>query len=346
MKIATEDFARLAASAAKVANDKHANPVAKFVRLEASGGKLRATATDFDYWLERSAPCDGDLPVLLVAAKQLDEVAKALKADTLDVTADATHLHIKAGKSKRKLAIQPADAFPTLPEVDGEGVSVERAALMTALEFCQPYVDAGRGQVFGGVHISNGNSYATDGKAMARYAHGLDMPGVTLATAFIKALSDNLPDGEIAIVVGERRIEASWSEGSVAGPLVEGQYPDVERIIPRDASTTIAVDCDALSRAVAGVKALSDGRNLIALDVGDSVTLTGRATDGEATDELDATRDGKPLSIGFNAMYLERIGKGFAKQGLHIEMNGDSAAAKITSPDDDRKLVVVMPMRI
>ena len=149
MKIATEDFARLAASAAKVANDKHANPVAKFVRLEASGGKLRAMATDFDYWLERSAPCDGDLPVVLVAARQLDEVAKALKADTLDVTADATHLHIKAGKSKRKLAIQPADAFPTLPEVDGEGVSVERATLMAALEFCQPYVDAGRGRCAG-----------------------------------------------------------------------------------------------------------------------------------------------------------------------------------------------------
>lgn len=348
MKIATEDFNRLASAAASVADDKAPNPIARMVRLEAIDGALTARATDMAYWLSLRAPCDGGLAPVLVSASKLADVVGKLKADTIEVAIDADGLHIKAKGSKRKLAVHPSDAFPMLPPVGGEPMTLDGGRFKECLAFCMPFADPGR-TPYDGVNLSGNAFAATDGKTMARieYGKGLDAQSAIFPVALIKAIDKIAPDGELTVRVDRTKASVAWAEGELSGPMIEGTFPDVSRIVPTDADATVTVPTPLLAGAVASVRALGDGRACIALSIEASgLTVAARSADGEATDNIPCTVAGDDRIVGVNAAYLDRVCKGFGKSDLIIGVRGESDAMKFTSDEHADRLAVVMPMRI
>lgn len=348
MKIATEDFARLAAAAATTAKDKSPIPACTMVRLEATGGTLAASATDMEYWLSMSAPCEGDMAPAMVLASKLNDVASKLKSDTVELSLDGDALHLKAKGSKRKIAAMPADSFPQLPATGGDSVAVDAARLKECFAYCLPYTKAGGREYERGVRLEGNRMRATDGATIGQINYGdIELPVATVPIAWIKAFSAVVPDGEVNMIVSDKAVAAEWPEGRISGPLIDGAYPDTDRATPRNTETNAVLDAQALQAAVAGVRALSDGRSAVGLNIeADGVDVFAKSQQGEAVDRIEGNLAGEPLMIGFNADYLDRVMRGFGKASVQIGANGAAGAALFTSNEASDRQAVVMPMRI
>lgn len=213
MKLATEDFARITAACARIADERHAVPAFRNVHLSASDGMLTAMASNGEYWLTLRAPCDGDLPTILAPAGKLSDAVGKLVADNVDVTVDDAALHIKAKGSKRKLQAMASDAFPQ-PDVDrGESLAVDVARLLECFAFCVPFANDDQTQPsLNGVHLSVRDGQlraaATDGNAVVECVYGdaADIEPATVPTGFATEIGKLGIATDAMLVFSERKV--------------------------------------------------------------------------------------------------------------------------------------------
>lgn len=130
--------------------------------------------------------------------------------------------------------------------------------------------------------------------------------------------------------------------------LIEGTYPDYERVIPVDNDKILEIDAVALTTVVDRVSSLSEKSRAVRLTIAkDMVTVSAaNAEEGSAQDEVEAKYDGPSIDVGFNYMYLEDVLKQI-KGGLVRMAFADSASPTVlTDLSDPAVLFVLMPMRV
>jgi DNA polymerase-3 subunit beta len=197
---------------------------------------------------------------------------------------------------------------------------------------------------------------ATDGHRLAQVELPLpsgakDMPGVIVPRKTVIELARLVEDGE-----GEVRVELSPSKIRVSTPrvvltskLIDGTFPDYERVIPQGNDKKMEVDNAAFAQAVDRVSTLSsDKGRAVKLTISDGkLTLSVNNPDsGSATEELPVEYGFDPLEIGFNARYLLDITSQL--QGTEAEFKLADAASPTLLGDasDASALYVLMPMRV
>jgi DNA polymerase-3 subunit beta len=299
-----------------------------------------------------------------VGARKLIDILRALPSDqVVSLSSTANKLTLQGGKSRFTLQTLPADDFPLVNEsVDfGPTFSVPQKTLrdlVNQVHFAMAVHDI-RYYLNGILFIAEGKALtlvATDGHRLALASSPLaaDVPGrqeVILPRKTVLELQRLLRDEDSPIEMRFANNQAKFSFGGMefVTKLVEGKFPDFNRVIPKNHKNIVNLGraplLSALQRAAILTSEKFKGVR-INVEPGLLKIASSNAEQEEAKEELEVDYAGEPIEIGFNVTYLIDALGNITAETVRIELLDGSASALFTVPDQPGFKYVVMPMRI
>jgi DNA polymerase-3 subunit beta len=336
--------------ASKAVENRNTYPILANVLLSADADKLTIRATDLDIEITTSAPASGKLPTTTAPAKMLLDIAKRLPAGAeITLAVEDEHLVVKSGRSRFKVATIDPEAFPELKQpAYTTTATMDLAALVAPVTFAMS--DEETRYYLRGVflHTSDGRlrAVATDGHRLAA-VYG---PELALAEGIIvpRKTVGLIPEGSIQVDIGEGRIRFTAGDTVIVSKLVEGSFPDYERVIPKNNDKPVVLDRKALSSAVerVGVFASERGGKAVRLEIAPGqVVLSVTGEGGQASDEIASDYEGEPFEIGYNASYLSELLRVVEGDSVTFEIRDAGSPARVVGGNPDW-CGVLMPMRV
>lgn len=340
-------------------------PVLSNVLLVVEGQQLSLTGTDLEVELvgrvvleEEAEPGE-----ITVPARKLMDICKSLPSDALiDIRVDEQKLLIKAGRSKFTLSTLPANDFPTVEEGPGSlnfslvqsklRRLIERTSFAMAQQDVRYYLNGMLLEVNAGVL----RAVATDGHRLAMCAmqagiEGVDRHQVIVPRKGILELARLLTeqDGEVRIVLGQHHIRATTGEFTFTSKLVDGKFPDYERVLPRGGDKLVVGDRQALREAFSRTAILSNEKYRgirLQLAAGLLKIQANNPEQEEAEEEVAVEYGGSNLEIGFNVSYLLDVLGVMTTDQVRLILSDSNSSALLQEADNDDSSYVVMPMRL
>ncbi|MEM9014637.1 MAG: DNA polymerase III subunit beta [Pseudomonadota bacterium] len=345
-------------------------PILSNVLLQADGPSLTLTATDLDIEISESAPADtGQNGAATASALTLFEIVKRLPDGAqirLETSSEEGRLKVSAGRSQFSLAILPDEDFPSLTSDDLDTrFSMPAADLLRLIAKARFAMSQEETRYYlNGVYLhafTDGDApllraAATDGHRLARVDAPLpdgaaSMPGVIVPRKAIAELSRLLEDADetIDVAVSTAKIRFGFGAGYLTSKLIDGSFPDYERVIPKGNSNTLRVETKEFSSAVDRVSTVSADRTRsvkLALEADRLRLAVNNPEAGSALEELSVDYGGDPLEIGFNARYLLDVAQQIDGETATFNLGDPSSPTVIVDEEDVRALYVLMPLRV
>jgi DNA polymerase III subunit beta len=334
------------------------------VLLRAEESSLVITATDLEIGVRTSIGADvAEAGATTVPAKLLAGVVGELHEDTVSFALKDDRLRISAGRSNTTLATAAADEFPPGPHpADGEAIRLPREELLTAIGQVRPAAssDEARPVLTGVLMRLDGERLTlvtTDGHRLVESRlEGVTSPEET-AIVPVKALAelsrafkDEVGDVELRFAPARNQVFFRCGSSEVTSRLIEGQYPNYDAAIPKQASTVVRALRPELVRAVrmVGVVSESGGARAVSLLVGASgIRLTSQAPEvGEAETEVEADLEGVEMQIALNSRFLLDALSAIDVERVEMRLGGSVVPAVIRGVDVHSCTCVVMPIRM
>jgi DNA polymerase-3 subunit beta len=365
LKSTQDKFLAALQSVAGIVERRHTLPILANVLLRKTGAALQMTTSDLEIQIRTTAQLDGDDGnfATTLGARKLIDILRTMPGDqSVSLESGAGKLILKGGKSRFTLQSMPAEDFPLVQESASFGpvFSVPQKTLKSLLgqvSFAMAVHDI-RYYLNGILFVAEGQQLslvATDGHRLAFASATLDVEvpkqEVILPRKTVIELQRLLSDKEGAI---EMQFAANQAKFSFDGmefvtKLVEGKFPDYNRVIPRNHKNIITLGRVALLASLQRTAIMtSDKFKGVRLNIEPGVlrVASSNAEQEEAVDELDIDYDGVQIEIGFNVTYLIDALQNMSQEMLRIELADGNSSALITNPDDNAFKYVVMPMRI
>ncbi|MEY2769950.1 MAG: polymerase subunit beta [Pseudomonadota bacterium] len=366
LKASQEQLLSVLQSVAGIVERRHTLPVLANVLIRKTGRALQLTTSDLEIQIRTTAELggdDGDFTTTVGARKMID-ILRTLPSDqTVSLESQQSRLVLKGGKSKFTLASLPAEDFPLVQEAASFGPSFSvpqktLKALLGQVSFAMAVHDI-RYYLNGILFVAEGKRLslvATDGHRLAFASATLDteVPSkqeVILPRKTVLELQRLLSDAEGAIEMRFANNQAKFSFDGMefVTKLVEGKFPDYNRVIPKGHRNNLTLGrvplLATLQRAAILTSEKFKGVRLN-LDPGTLRVASTNAEQEEAVDELDIDYGGDSIEIGFNVTYLIDVLTNMSQDMVRIDLADANSSALITIPDDDQFKYVVMPMRI
>ncbi len=370
MKLKADRAALLRALAhiQSVAEKRNTIPILANVMIEVRDGAMRLTATDMEIAVEEEVEATTSREGRTTApAATLYEIVRRLPdAATveLDHPGGDASLTLRAGRYSTSLNVLPVDDFPNmtageLPHRFTLGADVlrdliDRSRFAISTEETRYYLNG----IYLHVAADKLRAVATDGHRLARVETALPdgaegMPGVIVPRKTVNELRKLLDEGSIpvAISLSDTRIRFEVGAIRLISKLIDGTFPEYERVIPQDNDKILLVGHKDFADAVARVAAISQERSRpVKLSLRENLlVLTATSPDqGTAIEELDegrASYTADPLEIGFQARYLNDITDQIRGR-VEFRFSDGSAPTIVQDTDDASALYVLMPMRV
>lgn len=346
-------------------------PILSNVRMRAGDGTLSLATTDMDLEIAESLPASVEADgATTVPAFMLHEIVRKLPAGArvdMEVAADGATMAVKAGRSRFKLSCLPVDDFPTLDTGDMATsftipaaqlrVLVDRTRFAMSTEETRYYLNGiytHAAEVEGRALL---RAVATDGHRLARFEMELPkgaegMPGVIIprkAVGEIRKLIEETAD-DVTVSLSASKVRFAFDHTVLTSKLIDGTFPDYERVIPEGNNKIVALDPRAFSAAIDRVSTISEGKTRAVKVILDGAVVTISASSaeaGSATEEVELAEGGAAqMEIGFNAKYLLDITTRIEGEGLTIALSEPSAPSILQDPEDPAALYVLMPLRV
>lgn len=342
-----EDLTRALAATTKVVESRVSIPILSSVQLAAAGDGLAITSTDLDIIATAGVPAEVTTPGnICVNAKLLNDIARKATGD-ITMTLDGDKLSVKSGRSRFSLATLSAEDFPTLGDdkFDAE-FEIDLAALFAPVSFAISNEETR--YYLNGVFFKGGKSeaVATDGRRLGRH-FGPDLPafeGIIVPRKMVGLL----PKGKVHVAVSQQKIRIVSDDVRITSKLIDGTFPDYERVIPKNNERVVIVDRDALMKASDRVSTVSSdrGRAVKFSIAPGSIALAVAAGEASANDEVEAEYSGEPMDIGFNAAYVRDVLNVLPSGPVKLALQDGGTPGLITSDGFDGLTLVCMPMRV
>jgi DNA polymerase-3 subunit beta len=356
---------------AGIVERRHTLPVLANVLLHKTDSTIELTTSDLEIQIRTAAPLGGDdgLFTTTVNVRKLIDILRTLPAEQyVSLESNQGKLLLKGGKSRFTLQTLPAEDFPLVQESPhfGPKFSVPQKTLKTLLgqvSFAMAVHDI-RYYLNGILFVADGQQLslvATDGHRLA-YAYStldVDVPHqeVILPRKTVlelqRLLSDAQSEGEQALQIQMQfaNNQAKFVFGGLefVTKLVEGKFPDYNRVIPRNHHNSVTLGRQALLASLQRTAILTSDKFKgvrLSVEPGTLRVVSNNAEQEEACDELDIDYDGDAIEIGFNVIYLIEALTNMSQEMIRIDLADGASSALVTIPDNAQFKYVVMPMRI
>jgi DNA polymerase-3 subunit beta len=352
-------------SVAGIVERRHTLPVLANVLIRKTAGEVQLTTSDLEIQIRTQVDLGGDDAAFstTVGARKLIDILRTLPSDQLVSLESAQNkLILKGGKSKFTLQTLPAEDFPLVQEAPsfGPAFSVPQKTLKSLLNqvsFSMAVHDI-RYYLNGILFVAEGTKLslvATDGHRLAFASAELDvevpkqeviLPRKTVLE-LQRLLSDK--DGAIELQFAANQARFRFEGMEFVTKLVEGKFPDYNRVIPRNHPNIVILGRSALLAALQRAAIMTSEKFKgvrLNLERGSLRVAANNADQEEAVDELDIQYDGSAIEIGFNVSYLIDALSNMSQDMVRLELNDGNSSALLTIPDNEHFKYVVMPMRI
>jgi DNA polymerase-3 subunit beta len=341
-------------------------PILANVLIEAHKNQVRLTATDLEVGVRGEV--EGEVTkegTVTVNAKKLYEIVKEVSDDGVQLKRlENDWVEIRSGKSVFKIVGMDAKEFPQFPKFDQKGLSTAPASVIRQMierTIFAVSTDETRYSL-NGVLIEQSESnkvrmVATDGHRLAfeettvgslGLSKGVILPRKGLSE--LKKLLDSGEDGVVSLGFKENMGLVSKDKVELFMRLIDGDFPDYTKVIPKGNPNIAKLDHDDFLQALRRVSILSSERYKgVKMAFGDgSVLISANNPDlGEAVEEVEADYDGKGLSIGFNARYLIDVLTVLGGEGeIDMELKDELSPSIVRKNGVEGYLYVLMPMRL
>jgi DNA polymerase-3 subunit beta len=352
-------------SVAGIVERRHTLPILANVLIRKTGSSLQLTTSDLEIQIRTTAELDGDAGnfTTTVGARKLIDILRTMPSDqTVSLESSQNKLILKGGKSRFTLQSLPAEDFPLVQEAAsfGPSFSVPQKTLKELLQqvsFAMAVHDI-RYYLNGILFVAEGKQLslvATDGHRLAFASATLDVEvprqEVILPRKTVLEMQRLLSDKEGAIDMQFANNQAKFSfEGmEFVTKLVEGKFPDYNRVIPKNHKNTITLGRTALLATLQRTAILTSEKFKgvrLNLEPGTLRVASSNAEQEEAVDELEIDYNGDTIEIGFNVTYLIDALTNMDQDMVQMDLADSNSSALITIPDNTTFKYVVMPMRI
>ncbi len=352
-------------SVAGIVERRHTLPILANVLLKKTGEDIQFTTSDLEIQVRTQATLGGDAGNLstTVGARKLIDILRTLPADQLvTLTAAANKLTLTGGKSRFTLQTLPADDFPLVNEaVDfGPVFSVPQKTLKTLINqvhFAMAVHDI-RYYLNGILFVAEGKQLtlvATDGHrlglAQAQLETDIPKQEVILPRKTVLELQRLLKDEDTPI---EMRFAGNQAKFGFSGmefvtKLVEGKFPDYNRVIPKNHKNSVTLGRATLLASLQRAAILTSEKFKgvrVNIEPGTLRIASSNAEQEEAKEEIEIDYSGDTIEVGFNVTYLMDALSNISQDMVKIELQDGNASALITVPEQTGFKYVVMPMRI
>jgi len=344
-------------------------PILSNVLIKAENSALTLTTTDMDLEINESVAATVATPGATTApAHTLHDIVRKLPDGSdveLELNAEGTQMTVKAGRSQFKLSCLPTGDFPELgtgelptqfsvPAADLRAI-IDRTKFAMSTEETRYYLNGIYLHEAGNEGVPVLRAVATDGHRLARFEMPLPegatgMPDVIIprkAIGELRKLVDEAAD-TIQINLSESKVQFAFDHIVLTSKLIDGTFPDYNRVIPEGNDKIVEVDPKMFTGAIDRVSTISDGKSRalkIALQ-GKQMTLSASSAEsGSATEELEVNGD-TDLEIGFNAKYLLDITSQISGEGCRLTLADPASPTIIQDNGDPSALYVLMPLRV
>ena len=351
-------------SVAGIVERRHTLPILANVLLEQKDGRLHVTATDLEMQITAVAELPGkDGQATTVGARKLQDLLRALPDDaTLNVEATGNRMTVRAGRSRFNLQTLAATDYPriSLGQEQLQTLSLPQKdlrALFRLAEFAMAQQDI-RYYLNGMLLVVDKGSLqavATDGHRLSwasiPVAGDYARQEVILPRKTVLELSKLLADGDDPVTLDILANQVRFRFGSVelVSKVVDGKFPDYNRVIPSGHTKAFAVDRVTLLAALQRAAILSNekfrGVRLVLTD-DELKIICSNSEQEEAEEQLEVPYKGDGLDIGFNITYLLDVLQNVGSDSVQLAFGDANSSALITMPGRDDYKYVVMPMRI
>ena len=352
-------------SVAGIVERRHTLPILANVLIRKTDSSLQLTTSDLEIQIRTTAELEGDSGsfTTTVGARKLIDILRTMPADqTVSLESNAAKLVLKGGKSRFTLTSLPAEDFPLVQEAAtfGPVFSVPQKTLKDLLNqvaFAMAVHDI-RYYLNGILFVAEGKQLslvATDGHRLAFANATLDVEvprqEVILPRKTVLEMQRLLSDVEGAIEMQFASNQAKFSFGGMefVTKLVEGKFPDYNRVIPKNHKNTVTLGRAPLLASLQRTAILTSEKFKgvrLNIEPGTLRVASNNAEQEEAVDELDIDYGGDAIEIGFNVTYLIDALTNMNQEMVTLELADANSSALFTIPENATFKYVVMPMRI
>ncbi len=344
-------------------------PILANVLIRASEQAVSFVATDME--IEINETLSGQVTkagAVTAPAHTLYEIVRKLPdgAQVELSSASGTQLVLTAGRSQFRLGCLPVEDFPKMPEGDLRHkfmltapdlrALVDRTRFAISTEETRYYLNG----IY--LHATKDNNVevlravATDGHRLARVEMPAPkgtkgMPGVIVprkTVGEVRKLVDET-SAPVEIMLSENKVRFAFDGVVIASKLIDGTFPDYERVIPSGNDKTLTARAREFGAAVDRVATISTERSRavkLSLSDGQMVVSATAPDAGSATEEVEVNYEGPPMEIGFNARYLLDILQQTEGDGVRFNFADSASPAIVQDEADESALYVLMPMRV
>ncbi len=312
----------------RVVERRNTIPILSNVLLRADGASLEMKATDLDLEINESTPAMVERGgATTVPAHLLYDIVRKLPDGgevSLSVNADNTSMSVTSGRSNFRLQCLPQSDFPELTSgTFTHTFSIPAAQLKGLIDKTQFAISNEETRYYlNGIYLHaidvggtmKIRSVATDGHRLARAEYDAPagsegMPGIIVPRKTVSEIQKLIEDPEASLKVELSDAKIRLTIGSVVltSKLIDGTFPDYQRVIPTGNDKKLTIDRQSFAQAVDRVSTISSERGRavkLAVSEGGVVLTVNNPDSGSATEEVAANYDSEQVDIGFNAKYL------------------------------------------
>ena len=350
-----------------VVEKRQSMPILSHVLIKKDNEDYRVIASDLEVQLSSKVEFEEAIDFsedITIPGRKLFDIGKGLPDEALIEIEkkDEGKLQIESKKSKFTLSALDAKTFPMMENQDENSMEftldssdLKEVFGKTAFAMAQQDVRYYLNGLF--IKISNKELYgvATDGHRLAKAGSSLKSETEGEVSVIIPRKGvieiDKQIDEEkkLKITASKNHMQVDSGDAMAITKLIDGKFPDYEKVIPKDASKLITVDCKTFKEALTRVSILSNDRFRgvrLHFQNGEIKVSANNPEKEEASDDIKAEYTGDPMEVGFNVNYLLDVINAIRTKNLQIQLKDSNSSALLTPENDPDASYVVMPLRL
>jgi DNA polymerase-3 subunit beta len=365
-RIAADELKKALHRAQGIVERKATMPILSNVLVNATKSGVTVTAFDLDIGIVSEHPAEVIKPgAVTMSAKTLFDIVSFLPDANLTLKKlPNNYAEITSGAAHYKIVGMAPEEFPKLPKEDaGHLVKLTGTALLEMIKKTSYAISNDETRyILNGVFFEPRDNkkvrmVATDGHRLAlverelpgdfKLKGGVIIPRKGLFE--LKRLLDEAPEAEVQLGFAENSALFKKAGLSMVMRLIDGQFPEYQRVIPKEGEKQILVKRGHFFDALKRISLLSaDKSNAVKLSLSENLLrITANNPDlGEAKDDLEVAYRGPSLTIGFNARYILDVLSALETDEVSLELGDEHSPGVMHAPGDKSYTAVVMPMRV